>query len=279
MSFSTVIMPILAALSGAQNYINKPGEWKPINGMQQLLVQKYVPRMPELTYLSDKEIRTWASRDINYLNDILRKEGFSIQLNPCSLFGVVSILDILVKWKTPGKESTVYAQDVAYPAVSMVKKDGQYSILNSDEYQNPIIKLDTQNNDVVYITVADEPSEQFELAQKIERIMASNLTENFKYDAIRFPMIDFNARTDITWLSGMEFCGISINEALQQTTFKMDAQGAHARSAVAIAAKAIRSNMLTIDKPFFVWIMRPHVKTPLFVGYMTYDNWKNPAGL
>jgi len=72
-----------------------------------------------------------------------------------------------------------------------------------------------------------------------------------------------------------------ITQALQQTKLRMNEEGARAQSAVAIGV--LRGCLPTydyvIDWPFLFWITRPGISKPLFVAYVTEDDWKNPGDI
>jgi hypothetical protein len=64
----------------------------------------------------------------------------------------------------------------------------------------------------------------------------------------------------------------------------MNPEGARAKSAVAVAvavAAAYRPPRpdLLIDGPFLIWFQRPGLSEPLFAGYITEGDWKDPGKL
>ena len=92
---------------------------------------------------------------------------------------------------------------------------------------------------------------------------------------------------DISWLQGLNTTDQknlpwNISQAMQQTKFKMNCQGARVKSAVAIAVRmcaSVMPNIYTIDKPFLLWIEREGLDIPIMYAYLDKDTWKNPWSL
>jgi hypothetical protein len=289
MTSTIVIWSIIAALCKASFFIGAdPSQWYPINQMQQQYVEYYHPQRSALSLFNEKEMRSWASTDYNELNSILKKEGFSIELQPFSPlegFGVVSILDVTVNWLYKGQKSIIYkeVEDKKYPAVYMTEG---FSVVKSSSYKSPIIRIRTKSNDVVCMTIADQTLQDFELLSHVQ-----NITKNIEYtddpdhyDFIKFPMVDLDQEVNIKWLLGMRCPGYNIEQALQQTKFKMNEEGARVKSAVAIALTESAGisqpkKCIIVDEPFYVWIERPVFQAPIFVGYIAQEHWKDPKNL
>lgn len=300
MTGTICLWPIIAALSKALLFLNitvAPEQFTPINKMQREFIGTfYASSYDKLGAFNDLELRSWASRDVDALNSILKKERFDIQLEPfhdARSFGVVSILDVLVKWLEKGQKSLLNVDDKNYDAVKM---DAGFDVWFSPNYRHPLLRVLTESGDKVWMTIADEPLEGFSLLKKIVNIKQNIQPEN--YDEAKFPMIDYNQKIDITWLCGLEIPNYAVKQALQQTKFKMNEDGAHVKSAVAIEMKCTcvcgpkSRKTVVIDKPFYLWIERPTKKfdarikqiipvlpLPVLAGYFDTDCWKNPGNL
>ncbi len=302
MTSTICLWPIIAALSKALLFLQlpvAPEQFTPVNQVQQMFIESYFTNgYDKLKIFDEQELKSWASSNVNELNAILKKEGFTIQLQPFQdeySFGVVSILDVLVKWLEKGEKSTINVDGKTYDSVNM---DSGFGVYSSPNYPNPLLCVFTKSGDQVWMTVADEPLEGFALLEKINNI--EQAIEIDHYDRVQFPMIDYDKKVDIKWLeelkmpmpSGAEYF---IRQALQQTKFKMNDEGAHVKSAVAIecAIKCCQRKYksLVIDKPFYLWIERPAQKYdpqikqkltlpfPIIAGYFDTDCWKNPGNL
>lgn len=297
MSYTVVLLPILSVLSIANNHYLQPDQtWKTANAEQQFFTQTYWPLANQLSYLNEKELTSIISPNVSEVNQFLKNKGFDIQLKPfenddpgnCA---IASILDILLKWKVKGNKSFLTVNQQEYPAVFMPTNEScKVRGYNNQE----VAIIEGENNDRVYIMKApqDQPLlNDFELIEYIKNIKDQNLKWVGDYADMLFPMVDINERVSLDWLIDLRFpidedTVYRISQALQQTKFQMNEEGAAAQSAVAVAVTRVTSinipkprKHLIIDKPFYVWIMRKGVDIPLFAAYVDEGNWKMPAKL
>lgn len=293
MIYSQVIWPIVAALWAAFDFVGVTSvqQVRPVNAEQTAFVANYMQNRDMLRSFSPSELRTWVSNNADELNTILKNEGFSIQLQPFNKqeFGVVSILDVMMKWLHEGSRSkisvTKNADSIEYDAFEL--KNG-FSVFTAQGYPHPIIAIDTRNDDGsvgkdrVFITVADAVETGDALVNKVRSIqqLVPNTEE---YTHVVIPMIDYDQSFKLDWLIGLQVNGWFVSQALQQTKLKMNEKGARVKSAAAIAmmrsAMPMSAHKLIIDKPFFMWIEREGVAYPVFAGYMDEQFWKDPKGL
>lgn len=287
MTSTMVLAPIMAALCKATMFVGAdPASWFAVNQTQQHYLQNYHIQRGSLSHFNEKELRCWASNDHNELNSILKSERFSIELEPFRPggFGVVSILDVMINWLYQGEKSTINhaITQQEYPAVYI---DTGFAVYKSTAHQFPVVRIPTKTNDVVWMTIADKPRESFELVEHIQHIAHAIDYDEYPedYSNIRFPMVDLDQEVDISWLMGMQFPNYFIAQAKQQTKFKMNETGARVRSAVAIGIEKtcmpLPRKKCIIDQPFYLWIERPGVKVPVFAGYISEENWKDPQNL
>lgn len=292
MSFTTVLLPILAALSGAEQFIGLSTNWLANNPFQQKFLT-YLPNKQEhLSQLSPEELKTIASFDYKVINKFLSDHKFDIQLEPFSgpnAFGVASILDVLIEWTQEGIPTTITYDGEEFPAVSMTKDS--FEVLQADSHEEPILKLTAKNGDIIYMTIAEKNLQNFELVEYVQALSTMPKKNTTKqYAEALFPMVSLNHETDISWLIGLSSARLidnvvfSITQALQQTKFNMNEKGARVQSAVALAleksclpSKPLKT--LLIDKPFYLWIERPSMNIPLFAGYIDPVDWKKPDTL
>lgn len=286
MSSSIVLWPIIKALCMASQFIGlDPAGWQSVNQKQQNFLENHFIKRDEVSAFADKELQAWASNDYEYLNAILKNEGFGIQLSPFDKdsFGVVSILDVNFQWLHKGDETTIVYKNTSYPAVRM---DSGFKVFSAENYTQPIVCLETKSNDKVWMTIADHdtPLQDFELLQWIESVQKNRVQSKKDYDIVKFPMVDLDQEVNVTWLVDMTLPGWFIAEALQQTKFKMNNVGAHVKSGFAMSmcrssGREPIPRVLTIDQPFYLWIERSGVTVPVFAGYITQQDWKKPENL
>ncbi len=280
MTFTTVMFPIIAALIAPEGkFLERNTKWNAANEQQKYFLENIFTKKDELSKFSDKELRCWASRDHNELNKIAKDNGFDIQLKPFGPggFGSLSILDVAVKWLEAGTKTTINYNKVDYKGAKISKG---ITVMLSPGWKEPLISIETQNSDTVYITFANQPLEGLELLKKINKIKYDFYFYKICkpiYENLIFPVIDINQQVDISWLKNMtETSGYFINQALQQTKFKMDEVGAHVQSAVMLGFEKCvrRETNFVIDKPFYVWIERKGCSLPIFAAYIDVDSWQ-----
>jgi hypothetical protein len=141
------------------------------------------------------------------------------------------------------------------------------------------------------MTLADKPRQSFALLQHVNQLRGAVKNGSSAYfDELLFPMVDIDQKPDIRWLLNLKNQAKTnsyyIRQALQETRFQMNEEGAAAQSAVAMEFATEGSAMipqepriLKIDKPFYLWIERPGMKMPLFTAYIDTTTWKAPTHL
>lgn len=282
-----VIWPIVSALWVAIGFVGGDIALLSINPIQQAFVNKYVIKKDVLDKFKPDELRSWASTDIDYLNDVLKQEGYNIQLQKTddTKFGVVSILDIAVQWQHPGEAAmlTNVQDGTSYPAVIMEQHKRNFYFEYKSVHDSLIAYCPTTSGDIVCMAKLNEVDQQLSPSEMLELIDEINSCTTIKkvrlsYNRLIFPMIKYASTVELNWLKGLRIGDYPIAQALQQTKFSMNEVGAHAQSACAVAA--IESSMMpydfVIDKPFLLWIMRPGVKDPIFATYLPYEYWQDP---
>ena len=297
MSNTCVIYPLTAALVKAEDILGPNRAWHANNATQSLFLEEFFDTASRKESPSIPEIESIAAWEAETINRFLRERGFEIQLTPFRSspndkeFGVASVLDLLVTWLEPGNEVPLKVSNTGaisphgekeYPAVRMVKG---ISFSSASQHPHPIARLQTQSDDVVYLTRLDTPPKGFDLLHYAKQLSAA-LTPNYDYAGVVFPMVDLKQTVDISWLIGMQTTAdnnkiATISQALQETHFSMDTKGAHAKSAVALGIRLTHAVTrprpdLIIDGPMLVWCERPHLTQPLFVAHVTQEDWKKP---
>ena len=298
MSNVMVVPPIMAALVKSEDVIGSQRVWCAVNDFQEQFLEDFFSRRSELGMLSDLEMRSWASWLASELNEILEQEGFSIRLQDFAdgEFGVVSILDAMAAWPVEGTAVKLLADDQRYDAVHML-----YTVFTDDAavrmfsagtsiiHDQPLVRLNTQTGDSLWMSVADRVYADFALVDRIDALRRTFELQNHA-SWLMFPMVDLDVETNLGWLTGMHTTvGSSvhravISQALQQTKFKMNHRGARVRSGVGTgfattSARLEINEPIVIDEPFFLWIERPGMMCPLMYAYIDEQNWKDPGDL
>lgn len=297
-SQTACFLPISAALLAAESVRAQYGpglclgpnvQWNAKNDLQRYLLQRsFGPDRNRIPGLSDllKAIGDW---DLEKVNQFLRDNDFAdVQLKDggADTFYVAAILDALIKWRIEGEPRSIIAQNQrSYPGFSMTEKAVTY--WNAPGHPNPVVQIQTQNQDQVFITIAHEPSGTLELLNMVDALSQGH-SNNYDWGDAVIPMVDLDQEVPIGWLCGMDTRALSgqravITQALQRTLVRMNHLGVVVRSAAAAAVTLecfIQPKPeYVIDAPCLFWIRRPGVETPIVVAWVDYPDWKDPKDL
>jgi hypothetical protein len=284
MSSSSCPLAIVAALQKFDDLLGPDRKWDGISdGQRAFLETFYLSYLPHVKGFP--EIESIASKSAEAINKFLAERGFSIRLEefgPDEL-GTASVLDLLVKWMQTGKLVDISTSDkIVYPGVHL---EHSVDFFISPKHKHPIAKISSQTQtDHVYMIMLDQPVEGFDLVRLAHGLSTQRLVPTSEYEGLHFPMVDYDQEIDISFLCGLQTHDQTgqlwfINQALQQNKLRLDEHGARAQSAVALGAMrgvTIKKSPHIINQPFLVWFMREGIELPLFVGYMTPENWKRP---
>jgi hypothetical protein len=214
-----------------------------------------------------------------------------------------------------GRKSILDVNKKEYPAVKFDKEEGQLFRVYKNRTSTSkisILEIVAKNGDYVYMAKRPmhypqicwrgtnpgpipklkgsperAPSDQFDILRNIEEFKAELSDENLvNYDEAVFPMVDIDQEVDVKWLENIKACSeneekYAVVQALQQTKFQMNEKGAKVESAAAISMVYTEcapkpKKVFTITDSFYLWIMRPGMKTPIFAAYIDFDAWKAP---
>lgn len=252
-SYSECLYPVIGCLKAFDTFKSTKEEWITFNDKQKKVLSLY-ENYKSLGVLDTSELISIVSEDVKVVNKFLKNNGFDIQLNETKSglpsVSVASILKLIMRWKLAGRNRVIYSDGKEYKGFDLYK-----SIFVHNEN---IIKIETDSDDIICIEVDD----------KIP----------FGCDYIVIPEIDYDDQPDITYM-----CGISkgiwfIEQAIQQTKFKMNKKGALLESAAAmtvISGSSLDSEFPTyywVNKPFKLWIERKGTGI-IFDAYFDRDSW------
>jgi len=253
--------------------------WVWVNDWQKVFLENFFSKKAELAEFSQKELKTWASSNVEELNETAKNQGLDIALNDFSPegFGAISVMDILFQW-TNGKAETILTYSgQEYPALKIYSR---FCIKTSSAYPYPVIALRSKTvGDTIYMTIAPEKQVSFYLIDKIEKIR-QNLYRTTSCDYLKFPMIDMNHIESLDWLLGLwtPDKGSSrweIAQAWQQTKIKISAGTEDIITSGMFALRIGEEKGITIRDPFFLWIERQGVSFPLVYAYIDQSDWKS----
>jgi hypothetical protein len=285
-SLTSCPLTIVSAVRFADTILGPQRVWSPANKTQETFIKDHLKPYGDLP-ASLKEIESIAAYEAAIINEFLRKKGFSIQLDDFGQneFGVASVLDLFVEWVHAGDEAFIFTPDKRQFSGVDIDKHG-VEFFYAPDHSNPVACLQTKSQDTVFMTMLEKPPlEMFELFNLAARF-SENLRNCDDFEGVRFPMVDLRQNVDISWILGMSTNDAKgnpwlISQALQENRLRMNEIGARAQSAVALTIRCagfLKPPHL-INKPFLIWFMRPGLPIPLFVGYITEADWKNPGDL
>lgn len=305
-TITATFAPIVAMLLTAEDFLTKEAgvtdlKWHGISEQQRYFLDRFFHPQIELRnllknplYDGTLKFTRKASFRAEDINRFLTNEGFDINLqpweyNPPYRFGAASVMDVLVNWFTPGESVPLRGQDGnMYPGVKI--KEAGTQISSVEGIRNPVVYLPTKNPlYMVGLSVPEQlPTNEFELLEHIHDLKNGQLRVHREFEGVIFPKVSLDQQPDISWLRGLTAkaggeTDSVLEQVLQQTKFKMNEIGAHARSAVAGGflrmAIEIPKAPYVIDKPFVCWIQKENIPLPLFAAYINYSDWKDPGTL
>ena len=284
------VLPILGCLRAAEDWLGRPLAWDGKSDKQREFLDLFLPGMPNVDGMREGELRRIADANIGPINHWLKENGFDIELSAepgPGGFCVVSILDVLVEWIQKGSKAHVQNDKGTFDAVKLSRDKGVAIRQNPHVHNHPVAVIMTQSGDRVYMTPVDDmPDEDFPVMSKIRSLQTLEHTDH-RYEGVVFPMVKYDQNIDIDFLKGLSTStvapGFFVQEAVQQTKFRMNLDGARVESAAAMSFRCLSRGAstppLVIDQPFLLWIEREGLNVPIFGGVFAEDVWENPGGL
>jgi hypothetical protein len=286
-SATSAVWPILGCMRAAEDFLSRLIDWQAMSSTQEEFLFAYAAHVAGVEDLGSL-IKRIANSDRKVINQWLKDNGFDIQLTQevgKDGFAVASILDVLCEWMAEGVRTTIEKPGASYPAVKLKKDDGVSLVQHPDLHGHPIIRIRTKSGDRVCMTVAaDIPEGLLGLHSKVRSLQLAS-TPDYRYEGVIFPMVHYDRHEDISFLVGMRIkeSKYYINEAVQQTRFRMNEKGARAESAAAMGVRCFSMGAerkpYVLDRPFILWIEREGVAIPLFMAVFAEDVWKDPKTL
>lgn len=286
MSETVCTYPIVGAVRKADDIIGKNRIWRGINPTQLLFLKEFYTPEAVAEIAGIPELESIASFNAAEINHWLAERKFDIKLDPFPRhgFGTACMLDVVVQWLVTGEARPInLATGQQVPGVFL--KEG-LSFFTSPA--GPGARISTKSGDIVSIMRFDNKQglKGLDLALFIKTWHSQHIND---YSGLYFPMVDLDQQPDISWLLEMETTGKDghpyiIWQAKQQTKFRMNEVGARVKSAVAIGVmRGISVHRpkppLIVDGPFLIWIERPGLSHPFFVGHITPEGMKSPGSL
>lgn len=270
-----------------QDLLGKGRKWGSKNKEQRKILSLYVKYkglLQEITGLKAK-----SSDNADVLNKFLTDEKFAPMFKPFKPdeFGVVSILDKMVKWlEGVAKLVSIHGLDGnTYPGFEI--PDGGVNIYRTTE--GLLAKLGTKSNDNLWLLLPtlDREIDEIGMIKLAFDVMSQQLDYSGDYAGAQIPKIDFDLKPDISWLVGADTNDEKgqywfVAQAYQQFKMRMDETGARVKVATGLGVMRGISRVpakLIFNRPFYGWWTQKGLEElPMAVFCAGYDCWKNPAG-
>lgn len=268
MSYTFSIFPILSCLKSDE-------KWNPINELQKTFLEKYCRYQEYLDVFTEEELSSITSSNCEEVNNFLKEKGFDIQLSPSEGGSfIASILDVLLEWDGESCSIPTYNANVE-TIYEGIKLDGCLGTIGDES----VVKFWSKKQPglCAYITIANESLDQMDLQEK-----CTELNGKFEYSGLGtcyFPKAEINQHVDISWFVGMHYgdAPTIIAEALNQNKLSLTEEGAHAQSAAAMrfvtGSLELPRTPVTIDKPFYFWLIKDNCPIPIFCAYVDEQDW------
>lgn len=276
----------VAAFAAASRIIEGPYDDVPANDLQAAWLDRvYVPCRADLPRLP--EVVANATRDPQNHVDFLAAHGWQAPLVACPRGGFLTaaVLDVLVRWLECGQRTELVIDGVGtFPAAHL---DVGVSFERDVHTGNVIVTLTTKTDDQVLLTMAPHaPTDARELIRLTDEAFGGKRVRFYDHDGLTFPMVDLASRQELGWMVGLQARPrvgdpFSVAKAVQQTTLKMNHEGARARAAdeVGFTSESVPQPPFRIDRPFLAAFRRPGLNHFLYEAYVAHDAWRDPGGL
>ena len=173
-SKTATMYPIVGCLAEAEKIVG--ADWRTVNAEQSYFLEQVLsPARAEVSAFSPRELASMASERVEAINQFLREQGFSIQLEAfqdSNSFGVASVLRVPAKWRRPGLAVELTTARGKFHAVSM-KQTQSIGFFESSTHPNPIAVILTEGGGEIYMTIADQPLEGLEISLLLRGLSAA----------------------------------------------------------------------------------------------------------
>lgn len=286
MTLATIaLLPIMEALKHAEEDLQLKGIWRGDTREHDLFLGKFLPQKNLFRNCSAHELHGLYSYDHEVLNTILLQKGLAPAFVPFTSlsFGILSIVDISLRWMHKGEHTTLEYKKAYYPGVLFRK--GSFTCKRSGNHPHPISCLRAHDGDMVYITAASSvPQTTFSFLELITKIRYS-LVSTSEFSRCSFPKVFLCDTPDMRFLEdieGEDRSGnrVTLSRIIQHIKFSMNEDGEvvkrTASGSYKIDAAKKLPHTLCINRPFFLWIERPGVTLPVFAAYIDENSWRDP---
>lgn len=299
-TFTLALHPVVGALKQCEDILKIGEKWQACNPAQEHLIRlalnitgrselKLIPDMDCIGTSNPLQLETWFA-----------EHGFpGMKFEEAPPGGILAgaVLDVSEMWiPTADRIEELKCEDgFTYPGIHI---GHSVEIVETSNHPHPIAMVEGVNfaimnpgdslheGDKVCLTPLHDPPTGLELvdyARILIRTIETGQVTATNMAQVTCPMINCEHEPDMTWIEGLsseEDATRYICKAIQKNRFRLNEYGCRAQSAMGVLVAGIaEGDTYVINHPFLLWIMRPGVSLPLFVGYFDYDVFADPGTL
>lgn len=254
---------------------------KPVNEAQADFAEYFGKYAVEIA--SMQGLKAKAANNAAPLNTFLTDNGFKPMFRDDLVFGVASILDLLVEWLHEAGQTTIFGKNAegtwdSFPAFQLPMAGVKmYRVAGHSE---PLVRLLTKSGDSVWLMKYTQPQSDVLVATAAQALADAELVPYTQMHAgITIPMLEIDTEPDIAWTIGMETNSplFRIDEAFQQYKLRMNQVGAHVKVATGFATRGGPSGPLpyVFDEPFIGWFTLGDSQVAVAPFFADTDTWKS----
>jgi hypothetical protein len=266
--------------------------WTTSNISQEKLIRYFSTHANAHDFFYPQETAFRAHTDRDYVNDFLKEHDIYTELTTpytqrmlTQYVYVASTIQIIDHWAIHGSYTRIETQKngskKSYAAITFTQGFNAFHVKAQVQQKNPIFVIKTEQQDDVYITLADKCLTDFDLLEKAMILShQTQHTDMIHYASLTIPMVSLDHIKDILWLQGMRLKNFDyqIAHVIQRITFGMDEYGFTKNDFITPQKNHTESagQCYTINQPFYLWIKRSGSVVPIFAAYIDEQDWKDP---
>jgi len=225
-----------------------------------------------------------ATRDYSEIAWFLNQTEMVLPWHTYSLnnLTIAGSMEISIEWLLKCERTTIIAEKSEFPAIAIPQPAVRSFKLEGHDF--PVFRLSTSNDDAVFATIFQQPSQKKPLSDLDLMFRAMELSKSAtqektidNYGRVVLPMLKISDTRSISWLKGIKHIitdksQIQLNDAFCQIKLNVNSRGAKPDFKMQSSNKPD----YIFDKPFLIWLTRKTLQFPLFVIVTDKKDWAEP---
>jgi hypothetical protein len=266
----------------------RPEDWvrgdKASSEMVRFLREENIPWRQSLKYFDEDSLRSYATLAILDLKKKMQEWKMHLDDLPDGGLGAIYMISQLrenLKWLKMG---TIADPRMEWP--EFILKDHVIFSRFREHTLNPVIGIEMENGDRVYMIRQFDPVASIDLRFTIEMI-EKRMEPYYGYDyaGVQIPCVSTDMEADLSWLVGIKNKEYFVSYAQQKILFGMNQTGFAVREETAMT---MRKTCIVLNEPyilspngegFLFWRRRPGVSYPISMFWLSKEDFKDPGDL